>query len=239
MNSVKIINLPTAAIVGEASSKPTTAGGAAQTPTSTMAKLEVRSRTKRSKLATSKSLTQLVPRSLFFLRKSAESAENAIEGWPFGKQRCKSKQPFTKLTNELASPSPTKLYSPFCIETPEAGRVMAQKQVTKSKRKLELNKNNEQGNTNNINNDSKVQTIPDRCQATGDGAAAAATGARAVQLRLAHKEFKNFVSPTGKFRETVNYVEQSQRDIEAISKAIMTRSALNNIKNTSTIKNNN
>lgn len=44
-----------------------------ETPTSGMARLEVKSRTKRAKLASSKSLTQLVPRSLFFLKRNSDS----------------------------------------------------------------------------------------------------------------------------------------------------------------------
>lgn len=145
---------------------------------------------------------------------------NAVIG-SWLEQRCKSKQPFTKLTNEQATPSPTKLYSPFGIETPETGK--AKKQPTKSKRKLNLDNKHQQ--------QSKRQKTPDLMNSPSNQkeSAAAAIASRAAQLKLANdKEFSNFVSPTGKFRETVNYVEQSQRDIEAISKAIMTRSALNN-----------
>lgn len=128
------------------------------------------------------------------------------------RQRCKSKQPFTKLTNEVATPSPTKLYSPFGIETPDVDK----RQGAKSKRKLNLDVSKD---------NSKRQKTPDR---TNSGE----SDSRTAQLKLANKkEFTNFVSPTGKFRDTVHYVEQSQRDIEAISRAIMTRPALNSSSN--------
>lgn len=128
---------------------------AVETPTSKMAKLEVKSRTKRGKLASSKSLTQLVPRSLFFLRRNGDT--NELEQQPEPKQ--KQKKP------KKSAAVPSKLVTCRSFPTNKTGN-----------NNVNNKNNNSSGSINNkssnINNTSKSNMFTDysidESQATSD-----------------------------------------------------------------------
>lgn len=133
---------------------------------------------------------------------------------------------FEKLTDELITP-PTKLYSPFNIyNTPGSAvkKANERKEKLKSKRRLNLSKNNKQSPIDK-KNDSGNYSMADQNNGGSGGNKRSPKG----RISLQHKKHLiqankfAFDSPTGRLRETVKDVEHFQQCIEDISKAIRER----------------
>lgn len=130
------------------------------------------------------------------------------------------RQAFCKLNEELMTP-PSKLYSPFNITdsfTDNLGDSAGKVEVGRRSRRLR----------NSSACDDSFESTPSTKQSIDSSHSHNQTPKDRIALQhkkhlMNENQFNNFVSPTGKLRETVKDVEHFQQCIEDISKAIRER----------------